>query len=98
MQHHRPVPIELILRLLDLGLHSEEVLQVRAACSAVLDFIFMNRSQSGHRVLIDDYRVEDGVLVFRERCTKLRNGEAPHTRYRSWPSHGAPEVIDLLFH
>lgn len=97
VQHHPPVPSDVILRLLDLGLHSEDLAHVRAACSAVLDFIFMNRAQSGHRVFIDDYRVEDGVLIFRERCTKLRPGEAPQLRYRSWPTTGVPEVIDLLF-
>ena len=78
VQHHRPVPIELILRLLDVGLSSEEVLHVRAACSVVLDFIFMNRAQSGHFILIEDYRVEDGVLMFRERRSKLRNDPTHH--------------------
>ena len=97
VHHHRPVPIELIRRLLDLGLHSGDLLQVRAACSAVLDFIFLNRAQSGHFILIDDLRVADGVLVFRERRSKLRRDEAQCSRYRSWPARGTPEVIDLLF-
>ena len=66
VQHHRPVHVDVIIRLLELGLSSADVLQVRAACLAVLGFIFMNRAQSSHMVHVGDYRVEDGILVVRE--------------------------------
>ena len=96
VQHHRPVPIDVMLRILDVGLSTEDGALLRAACAAHIDFIFFNRAQSGHFILVDDVRVEDGVILFQERKSKLRPGEAQRSCLRSWPSRGALEVVDLI--
>lgn len=93
---HAPVPSELLLAILDLGLATLDPGLLRAACSAVLDFIFFNRAQSGHLVALEDVRVENDLLVFRERRTKLKPDMGPRSRVRSWPIRGAPQVIDLV--
>ena len=85
-----------MIRILDVGLTTEDGALLRAACAAHIDYVFFNRAQSGHFILVDDIRVEDGVVLFRERKTKLRQGEAQSSRLRSWPSRGAPEVVDLI--
>ena len=96
VQHHRLVPINVMLRILDVGLTTADGALLRAACAAHIDYLFFNRAQSGHHILIDDVRVEDGVVLFRERKSKLRPGDAQRSRLRSWPSRGAPEVVDLI--
>lgn len=96
VQHHRPVPISVLLRILDVGLTTEDGVLLRAACAAHIDYIFFNRAQSGHFVLVEDVRIDDGLILFRERKSKLRKNAAPQSRYRSWPSRGAPEIVELI--
>ena len=74
---HAPVPSELLLAILALGLATPDPGLLRAACSAVLDFIFFNRAQSGHLIALADVRVENDLLVFRERRTKLKPDMGP---------------------
>ena len=93
---HAPVPSQLMLQVLDFGLTTEDPLLLRAALSAFVDFIFFNRAQSGHLIALEDLRVENGTLIFKERRTKLKPNSDPKIRYRAWPSTGAPAVIDLL--
>ena len=93
---HAPVPSELLLAILQLGLATPDPCLLRAACSAVLDFIFFNRAQSGHLLALEDLRVENDLLVFRERRTKLKPDMGPQSRVRSWPISGAPQVVDLV--
>jgi hypothetical protein len=93
---HAPVPTKLMLHLLALGLDTDDLWTLRATVSAYVDFIFFNRAQSGHFILVEDLKVADGVVAFVERKTKLKAATDPAVRLRSWPSHGAPEVVDLL--
>ena len=93
---HAPVPSQLMLQVLDFGLATEDPLLLRAALSAFVDFIFFNRAQSGHLIALEDLRIENGTLVFKERRTKLKPNSDPKIRYRVWPSTGTPAVIDLL--
>jgi hypothetical protein len=93
---HAPVPALLMIRLLELGLETPDPRVLRAVVSAYLDYIFFNRAQSGHFILVEDVRIADGVIAFCERRTKLKPGADPQVRLRSWPSRGAPEVVDLV--
>ena len=45
---------------------------------------------------LEDLRVENDLLVFRERRTKLKPDMGPRSRVRSWPIGGAPHVVDLV--
>ena len=62
----------------------------------LISTLFFNRAQSGHFLLVEDVRVADGVIAFCERKTKLSATTNPEVRLRSWPSRGAPEVVDLV--
>ena len=93
---HPPVPADFMIRILALGLETDDAKVLRATVSAYLDYIFFNRAQSGHFLMVDDVRVTDGVIAFCERKTKLKATTDPEVRLRSWPSRGAPEVVDLV--
>ena len=93
---HAPAPASLMIKILDVGLHTEDLFLLRAAVSATVDYIFFNRAQSGHLIFLDDLRVADGAVIFRERRTKLKPDSDPAVRLRTWPSRGAPEVVDML--
>ena len=93
---HSPVPADFMIRVLALGLETDDAKILRATVSAYLDFIFFNRAQSGHFLLVEDVRVDDGVIAFCERKTKLSATTDPEVRLRSWPARGAPEVVDLV--
>ena len=96
MHSHAPVPSDLLLAVLHLGLATPDPCRLRATCFAVLDFIFFNRAQSGHLLALEDLRVENDLLVFRERRTKLKPDMGPQSRIRSWPISGTPQVVDLV--
>ena len=51
---HSPVPADFMIRALALGLETDDAKVLRAAVSAYLDFIFFNRAQSGHFLLVED--------------------------------------------
>ena len=91
-----PVPGELVQQVIAVGLGSVDPWMVRATCSAIVNFVFFNRSQSVHLIALEDLRVEDDLLVFRKRRTKLKPGTGLQSRVRSWPSRGAPEILDLV--
>ena len=80
---HAPVPATLMIKILDVGLHTEELFLLRAAVSATVDYIFFNRAQSGHLILLNDLRVADGALIFRERLTNLKPNTNPSIRLRT---------------
>ena len=93
---HAPAPADLMIWVLALGLETGDATVLRAAVSAYLDYLFFNRAQSGHFLMVDDVRVADRVIAFCERKTKLSVDTDPSVRLRSWPSRGAPEVVDLV--
>ena len=93
---HTPVPSDLLLAILYLGLATPDPCLLRAACSAVLNFIFFNRAQSGHLLTLEDMHVENDLLVFHKCRTKLKPDMGPQSRGCSWSINGAPQVVDLV--
>ena len=66
-----------MIKILDVGLHTEDLFLLRVAVSVMVDYIFFNRAQSGHLTWLNDLRVTDRAVIFRECLIKLKPDTYP---------------------
>ena len=86
-----PVSAGCFMAILQLGLATEDIDTLRQCSSACLDYVFMNRAESGYHILWEDIIIVPGEsLGFRERRTKLTRARLPGSHFRTTSLRGLP--------
>ena len=93
---HTPVHVDTWQRILQLALSTGDPRTLRSCLSALLDFVFYNRAVSGHLILPGDLRVEDDVIIFRERATKTHRTQDPGHQLRTFRCNGVPQLQHVV--
>ena len=80
-----------------MGLATEDIDTLRQCSSACLDYVFMNRAESGYHILREDIIIVPGELLgFCEQRTKLTRARLPGSRFCTTLLRGLPQLSDLL--
>ena len=92
-----PVSAAMFMAILECGLTTADAPTLRQCASACLDYVFMNRAESGHYIRRGDLVIVPGdSLGFRQRRSKLTRARLPGTRFRTTSLRGLPQLGDLL--